>query len=167
MFMYYSISWTMHSLKTEWLNRLWMLYASSFFYLRHSNPFLLTRPLPNLVSWIENCGHILDVVSLERFEVFHLGTKRSQVLTDVVSPSLLLGGNPPNPSWQFEWIFYHFPQACSVCVSKSISKLEHLLSFMSLISKIFNKLISRFSWGTIFCPLSSHRPRCRAVLCAR
>ncbi len=37
------------------------------------------------------------------------------------------GGNPPNPSWQFEWVFYHFPQACSVCVSK----LEILLSFMS------------------------------------
>uniref|UniRef100_A0AAQ5ZVY8 Tyrosine-protein kinase RYK n=1 Tax=Amphiprion ocellaris TaxID=80972 RepID=A0AAQ5ZVY8_AMPOC len=44
---------------------------------------------------------------------FHLGTKSSQVLTDVVSPSLLLRGNPPslhNPSWQLEWIFYHFPQ---------------------------------------------------------
>lgn len=66
-----------------------------FFYLRHSSPFLLTLPLPNFVSWIEHCGHILDVVSLERFEVFHLGTKRSQVLTDVVSPSLLLGGEPP------------------------------------------------------------------------
>lgn len=60
----------------------------TFFYLR---PLLLTLPLPNLVSWKENCGHILDVVSLEMFEVFHLCTKRSEVLTDVVSPSLILG----------------------------------------------------------------------------
>lgn len=70
--------------------------ATFFFYLRHSPPFLLTLPLPNFVSRIENRSHILDVVSLEHFEVFHLGTKSSQVLTDVVSPSLLLRGATPH-----------------------------------------------------------------------
>lgn len=69
--------------------------VSLLFYLRHLTPFLLSLPLANFVSWIENYGHILDVVSLECFEVFHLGTKTSQVLTDVVSPSLLLRGSPP------------------------------------------------------------------------
>lgn len=70
----------------------------------------------------------MDVVSLERFEVFHFGTKRSQLLTDVVSPSLYEGGTHIIQAGSLSGVFIIFLR---LALSKSSSKLDNVSSFMS------------------------------------
>lgn len=75
---------------TKWLSSLWMcgIQTRVFHYLP-------LNPLPAQMFLDRKLrSFFLKVASLECFDVFHLGTKSSQVLTDVLSPCMLLKGNP-------------------------------------------------------------------------
>lgn len=120
--------------------------------------------------FLRHYGHFLDVVSLEHFEVFHFGTKASQVLTDVVRPSLHGGGTHKIQAGTLGGIF---PICLRLAPLKSYTRWEKVSCFMSVMVVFLLMLnidptdLHLFSSATTLSPLCLSRPRCRAVLCAR